>query len=277
MTLSELIRNYKDDICRTLHIGYANWDALLDTIETQEMRAAPDFADEQVWTFLLGAIYAMEGANGAARLASLLMEKQTTWPIDKIWFECLPMPPRLAERNTHLDLAVGDIQLRRGTQSGIEYNDGGPICFCECKWYSDISIDVSNDRSRNQLARVIENAICFQRKMQFPTEVHVTLITPQVFNPTAAKSRLYQYKREEYFDRKNILTDLDLCCLKKRASHEYVYPRDLARRLEYLHLHWVSYQSLFQDAPESILKESLSDFVKRFDGSGQQIAIGAAG
>jgi hypothetical protein len=168
-SLSQIVRDHMDRVCLTLHIGYANWDDLLKRVERQEWQGRPDFADEQVWTFLLAATYAIAGDLGAQRLASLLIENGVSKPINKLWFECLPVSPRFNEGDTHLDLAVGGIAQRNGTTSGIEYdrNVADFICFCECKWYSDISIDVTYDKDRNQLARTIENAL-FSPGYRFP-------------------------------------------------------------------------------------------------------------
>ena len=73
-------------------------------------------------------------------------------PNPKIWFEVLPIPPRKREGQTHLDLALGTIAKREGTESGIELDDvESPwICFCEMKWHSDISYRVTHDIHRNQ-------------------------------------------------------------------------------------------------------------------------------
>lgn len=258
-----------DEVRRTLHIGYANWDALLERIEHQERDDRSDFADQQVWTFLLAATYAMGGPSGAARLASLFIENDVSEAINKIWFECLPVSPRLKEGNTHLDLAVGGIAQCNGTSSGIQYarHVAEFICFCECKWYSDISIDVTYDKHRNQLARTIENALCFQGT-DFPTDVHVTLVTPDIFKTRELRSRLYQYKLSEYIERPDtLLAELRDSCLPKRNSGGYSYPTDLPARVSCLKLHWVSFQSLIKGAPESALKAPFAQFVERFDGS----------
>ena len=82
-----------------------------------------------------------------------------------------------------------------GTDGGIQAAQGASwVCFCEMKWYSDISGKVTHDIHRNQLARVIENAIAFASA---PLDrAHVALVTPASFR--ASRSRLYGYKFEEY-------------------------------------------------------------------------------
>lgn len=268
-TLSQTVRECMEKICLTLHLGYANWDNLVERIERRERDQRPDFGDEQVWTFLLSAAYAVAGRSGATCLAQLLVENKNFEPVNKIWFECLPIPPRLKEGNTHLDLALGAISRRVGSQSGIEYAPqiGDAICFCEFKWYSDISIDVFYERHRNQLARVIENALCFQSEKYLPKQVHVTLVTPARFLDQKIKSRLYQYKFSEYRDStETLLDELDACSLAKRDFGNFSYP-EIASRTQCLNLHWVSFQSLAMNAPESPLKEAVVEFVSRFDGT----------
>src|SRR5438067_2621054 len=90
--LADAIRQHKNRICEALHIGYANWDDLLDRIERQERTRRPDFADEQVWTFLVGCAYAMQGLAGTGNLAQLLTEASPP-SATKAWFEVLPLPP----------------------------------------------------------------------------------------------------------------------------------------------------------------------------------------
>ena len=180
------------------------FNALVTRVQQCETMEQMDYYDEQVWTFLLAANYAMAGDNSITTLGSLLTEDAASASIEKLWFECMPIPPRTKEGNTQLDLALGAIARRRNTLGGIEYAPtlGDSICFCEFKWYSDISIAVSFDRHRNQLVRIIENALCFQRangqSFTFPKTVHVTLVTPQLFKKQSFKSRLYQYKFLEY-------------------------------------------------------------------------------
>src|SRR5438876_3755036 len=135
--LADSIRQCKNRICEVLHVGYANWDDLLDRIERQEGAGQSDFSDEQVWTFLVACAYSMGGEQGVNALAQILTEQsdQSLLSPPKLWFEVLPLPPRVHEGNTHLDLALGNIALRSGTQSGIELgtNNRSWICFVECK------------------------------------------------------------------------------------------------------------------------------------------------
>jgi len=263
--LSESIRQHKSRICDALHVGYANWDDLLDRIEQQEQSKLSDFADEQVWTFLVGCAYAIQGLTGTTSLAKLLTG--TIPPsATKAWFEVLPMPPRSREGNTHLDLAFGSIALRSGMQSGIELGRDEPrwVSFVECKWYSDIAGSVSYDKHRNQLARVIENALYFNQGDQFAQDVHVTLVTPEVFQSCSASSRLYQYKYAEYSKSEpaDLQRDLAASCLRYRRQ----FP-DIGDRIRNLRLHWVTYEVLFQSVPDSAMKQLFIDFATRFNGT----------
>jgi hypothetical protein len=161
--------------------------------------------------------------------------------------------------------AVGGIVQRDGTISGIEYdrNVCDFFCFCECK-YADISIDVTYDKHRNQLARTIENALCFYQGVDNHPDIHVALVTREIFKTRPESSRLYQYKIKEYAANPELLLrDISGSCLTKRNG----YPPDLGARLRCLKIHWVSFQSLVKKAPESPLKEPFAKFVGRFDGS----------
>jgi hypothetical protein len=271
MALSTVIQDHMDKICETLCVGRAYFDDLRERVDRCEKQPERrDFYDEQVWTFLLAASYAIKGGAGATQLGLLLTEGQHCGLVEKLWFEFLPIPPRVQEGNTHLDLALGAIAKRAKTQSGIEYapNLGDFVCFCEFKWCSDISIDVTYDRHRNQLARVVENALCFQGGERFPNRVHVTLVTPAVFFDRSIRSRLYQYKFPEYDKcHDQLIAEFNACRLSKRDEDSFRYP-DLTQRMTCLHLHWVSFQSLREAAPDSPIKAPFQEFASRFDGTG---------
>ncbi len=271
-TLADTIRHNKAEIQRVLQVGYAVWDDLLDRVEREEAAAKRrqetaqtcDFYDEQIWTFLVGCAYAL-APSGPTQLAAQLIESQVVSPCSAIWFEVQPRSPRSKEGNTRVDLAVGGIRRRPGTESGIEYDPAlaSWVALCECKWYSDIDIKVSYDKHRNQLLRVIENALFFQGDGTRPERVHVAIITPASFKKRTIKSRLYQYKFEEYKSGQNrIVEELEVCCLEPSKS----YP-DLRRALSTLELHWVTYQDLLRSAPESAIRSPLDKFVTNSDGS----------
>ena len=152
-SLAEILMKYHDEIAKYLYIGYARWDGLIDRIKREEQTSSRDFADEQIWTFLVACGYAILGEQGIARLTKILTgSNQKPAANPRIWFEVLPIPPRIKEGETHLDLALGIIALREGTESGIELDEvESPwICFCEMKWYSDISTSVTYDIHRDR-------------------------------------------------------------------------------------------------------------------------------
>lgn len=246
-------------------MGYALWDDLRGRVEKQEDRPAGDCVDEQLWTFLVGCGYAIAGEDGIAQLTRALTESNLGVPDNaKIWFEVLPVPPRKKEGETHLDLALGTIAVRVGTESGIRLDDvRSPwVCFCEMKWYADISVSVTYDVHRNQLARIMENAVCFQNSGRYADQVHVTLVTPSSFRNAQLKSRLYQYKFEEYkANPASFIADLEACALEKNEQPDWFYPPDLAERVTALSLSWVTYDELFERSlPRSQIAEELQKF-----------------
>jgi hypothetical protein len=266
-TLVDGIRQHRERLRETLYIGHANWDSLLAKVAQQERTRRVDFYDEQVWTFLVGCAYAMRGPEGTGTLAQILTGS-TPPTTTKAWFECLSFPPRSREGNTHLDLALGSIALRNGTQGGIELGRDEPswVCFVECKWYADIAGTVTGDKHRNQLARVIENAVYFKQGDRFAQEVHVTLVTPEVFQSHPVRARLYQYKFPEYCSADtgaaNLMKDLSASPLPLRSG----LPRT-QDRLRNLHLHWITYETLFEKAPDSELRLPFLEFVGNSNGT----------
>jgi len=268
--LSENLNKNHSIINEFLRIGYAKWDDLIVRLEDFESKNLNELEDEQLWTFLLGCGYAVSGTDGVQLLSELLTGKKVSRKPDrKIWLEVLPIPPRESEGNTHLDLAIGDISLRNGTYSGIELScTANPwVCFCEMKWNADISTTVSYDVRRNQLIRVIENAICFQSKQnQYADTVYVTMVTPAIFNPSRRKSRLYQYKIEEYSSNaRMILSDIQDCALRENRSYPgWKYPTDILQRISCLKLNWISFEQLFENLLPSVLKDDLSCFWNKY-------------
>jgi hypothetical protein len=263
--LAEAIKDNAAGIQAKLYVGKANWDKLVARVERQETNPEEDFYDEQIWTFLVGCGYALPSA-GATQLAHMLVGEEQSTPSSKIWFETLPKSPRVKEGSTNVDLALGAIRVRSDTRSGIEFDraTGDWVAFCECKWYSDIGIKVDYDQHRNQLLRTIENVAFFQHAGTSPTRIHVVLITPASFKERVIKSRLYQYKLAEYQSNPRLMLDeLKACRLSCSAS----YAKDLNERILTLKLHWVTYQDLLLKVPESVIQESLCEFVKLSDRS----------
>jgi hypothetical protein len=246
-------------------MGRAHWDVLLEGIDQAERRAGHECHDEQLWTFALACSYAAVEA-GPSRLALLLTGCSV--PSESMWFEVLPRSPRRSEGQSTLDLALGHIALRAGTESGIELQEGPgrrEIVFCEFKWYSDIAYAVSYAQHRNQLARVIENALLFRSGTgDFADHAHVCLVTPEVFRSREGASRLYRYKWEEYIrpGREALIIDLRDCGLEPEPELPHV-----TERLGALTLAWKSYEELAFVAPRSPIRDSLAAFYETCKGA----------
>ena len=262
--LVQLLEDNWREIKPRLHLGYVRKKDLVHRLEKWEDAASGEFGDEQVWTYLAACGYAIAGTDGVARLARILTGADLHQPDDsKIWLEVLPLPPRRNEGTTHLDLALGAIARREKTKSGIElnYRSAPWICFCEMKWNSDISLNVAHDPHRNQLDRVIENALCFQGKGRYADETYVALVTPAIYKDAQKNPREYQRKFGEYDnDKAKLLKDLTLCALEKRASKNWRYPDEIAQRIEGFQLRWPTYEDLFTGIPESTISEGLQRF-----------------
>jgi hypothetical protein len=240
--------------------------------------------DEQIWTLLFTYGFVAlpsEPDEGLAVLGQVITEGQCAWTPGRVaWLEMLPIPARKgksgdSESNTELDLTAGDIGTRQNTKSGIEFKPiGNPtwICMVEAKWLSDIACHTEHDFRRNQLARIIETALAFQNQDSspaFPSQVHVTLLTPDIFrcDGKGSGSRFYFYKFREYFDKGElIIKDINLSPVEKRNQPgEWEYP-DLSARLSCLHLHWVTYEALFKAIPGSEFKDKLETFIDQYSG-----------
>jgi len=263
-SLAEAIKAHDGEITPHLHVGWAVWDDLIARLQREEREGSSDCADEQLWTFLVACGYAIGGEQGIAELTRILTGSDQKSPASpKIWFEVLPIPPHKREGEGHLDLALGNIAVRARTGAGIGLEDvESPwICFCEMKWYADISVSVKYDVHRNQLARLVENALCFQHAGRYADKVYVTLVTPAAFRNARLKSRLYQYKFEEYkTDRTSLIADLEACILEKNEQPDWLYPSDLGQRVRSLSLRWATYDELFESLPRSQIAEELQRF-----------------
>jgi hypothetical protein len=264
-TLAGLLEQHQDRITDHLYLGYVGWDRLVARLKAQEREALPHFIDEQVWTFLMACGYAVAGEKGVTALTKAMTCSTQEMPAHpKIWLEVLPLPPREKEGSTHIDLALGTIALRSGTKSGIELDaaESPWICFCEAKWYSDITTYVTHDPFRNQLLRVIENAVCFKGAGVHADKVCVTLLTPEVFRNPDRKSRLYQYKFGEYKDRDLLRKELNGYPWKGGEPRDWTHSTDLEERIAKLVLRRCTYDELFGKMPDSPLAAGLEKFWK---------------
>ena len=133
------------------------------------------------------------------------------------------------------------------------------------KWDSDISLRVTYDPDRNQLARVVENALCFQDEVRYSDEVHVALVTPAIFTLPDSEFRAYQEMFRGYeSDRGRLQHDLDTCRLEKRDSVDWKYPASIGDRIYGLNLRWTTYDELFSEVPSSAIREGLQSFWAKY-------------
>ncbi|MGM0588693.1 MAG: hypothetical protein ACQETE_09785 [Bacteroidota bacterium] len=269
--LATLLDECEDSDHSKLILGRANREDLLGKVRKAESNQGSSFYDEQVWTLLVAAGYAMGKSEGVKAFYEQL--NQAPSEPAHIWFEALPLPPRSQEGNTNLDLAIGAITHRGNTVSGIRYapHQGNSVNFIEAKWLSDISHSTTHDHHRNQLARVIDSALAFhdntkpKHQRQQPEQVTVTLLTPRVFKQRTSSSRFYAYKFDEYTSGRNpggideaaIIADLGDA--SEKADPLDYQDIDLVQKLR---LQWITYEQLIDNMPESRYKEALMDFSK---------------
>lgn len=260
-SLACLIKKHRAEITKRLHLSCGRWCRLPERIAKCEEEQVCE--EEQLWTFLAACGYAIAGAEGVKKLTKILTGSDLPQPdCAKIWMEVLPFPPRKNEGNTNLDLALGTIKCRGETTGGIKLESQYPswICFCEMKWYSDISTSTTHDIHRNQLARVIENALYFNDRdgdsvdgARYSDCVYVALVTPKVFKNREVNSRLYQYKFEEYeADRGHLVKDLE-----EKSEHAI---GDMEDRIKRLTLRWSTYDEIFDEIPDSAISKELTKF-----------------
>lgn len=207
---------------------------------------------EKVWNFLVTDI--LSNSSNRNHYIELFCNKEIE--IDTyldIWYEAMPLSSRRgksgnSEGNTKLDLAFGNIKNRANTKSGIEYDPekkGSWVCFVESKLLSDCSTKVSHDPLKNQIIRVIENLLCFQKDDKFPQNLFFALLTPKIFRENP-KSKLYGYKMNEYKTPKDILDDIKKSQIPERRQKNWCYPEDLEDRIKMLKITWITYEEIFE-------------------------------
>lgn len=261
MSLTSLLDKNREPICETLRLCKENWESLMQTCCSKSVQHLGRFNNEEAWTFLVACGYAIAGSDGVTLLTKQLTgQSGLAQPFPAhIWLEYRPMTPREGEGRTHLDLAIGSINQEPKTTGGIELSPNEAtqswICFCEMKWESDISPGTANDKNRNQLVRVIESALYFQKAGKFADAVFVNLVTPEAFKGTVGLEKLYRSKFEDYkCSNSKILGDLENCSLKLRDQF------DATGLIDSLSLQWMTYDDLFDGLPASDIRNELMDF-----------------
>lgn len=225
--------------------------------------------DEQLLILKIVEQYIKESKLNA--LYQLFTRKETN-PKDiiKIGIEAQPLTHREKEGNTYLDLAMGSIKRRGNTESGIELdttNKEQDFVFCEAKWKSDLSVGVSKCSIRNQLQRVIENALIFAGE-NFKGNIFVTLITPELYKQhyeLGLNTRFYSCKYAEYKGniRGIFLRELDLIKAlgvipfndEKVTERKSKYREIVEKNLDKLILNWVTFEELLTEISNDILKK----------------------
>lgn len=243
----------REDIYNHFHTTDAQWRKFTLRVT--------DPTREGMWVFSVACGYALGGLEGIKKLTDILAESGLEQPDSpKIWFESIPISPRSGkdEGKTHFDLSLGAIVIRDRTQNGIKLDIGSPswVCFCEAKIDSDIARNVTYNPTRNQLIRIIENAICFQDSGIYSDKVFVTIITPK----EAFKSRrsLLNEKFERYSSNpKFILDDIQKCALNINSHIDWKYPDDIEQRIDTLNLKRAYFEDLIWNLPKSKLSQSI--------------------
>ena len=247
-----------------LHVTSKLWSSLLDRIELMDRESRLD-RDEALWTLLCAYGYASE--QKGSELAGLLSGGPPTSCGD-LWIEALPFPPRKSEGNTMVDLAAGDIKRRDGTSSGIEFDAQAPdstsvAILVECKWLSDMSGTTAHDPLRNQITRVLENALTFQGGGRFPERVCFTMLTPRVFRERP-RLRGYGLLFQAYKnDPKSIIEDIGSGeSVNRKKLNGWTYPR-LEDWVPALEFHWVDFETVIEKMPPSEFQQLVRELASR--------------
>jgi hypothetical protein len=292
--VARVLERNGDAIRKYLCTSDAQWAALLQMASRVWDKDCDSLSDERMRTFLLACGYAAAKESGVATLTEVLTGVVPVHPGSaeaghapetgpalamaadpRIWVEAMPVPSLKREGNTQVDLVLGTIARRDKAESGIELANvkSSWVCFCEMKWCADISPDVKRFVHRNQLLRVIENALCFQKNGRCADQVFVTLVTPAYLRNAPIKSRLYHYKYEEYStDKRAILWDLMAASRTDERRHEpgWFYPSSLPERVETLTLRWVTYDDLVEHLPDSPIRHEVLDFWEQAETAGSR-------
>jgi len=223
--------------------------------EMKKSMDLPSLTNERVWTFFLATLILNAPTSVKIKCLKKFLNEDVTINNDiEIWFEAEPLSPRKekaknSEGNSKIDVAFGGIKKRGSTESGIEFSSQNDwVCFVEAKLFSDCSAGTEYDPFRNQLARIIENLICFQdSKGNFPERIYFTLLTPRIFKERPFY-KLYGFKYFEYQDRNNLKKEFELSKIIPRSNQKnWQYPSDTMKRLKALKLNWVTYEEIFEE------------------------------
>jgi len=137
-----------------------------------------------------------------------------------------------------LDSAVGKVNLEGPTHvDAILLNpDNGFALIIEAKVLSDISVQISYDVLRNQIARNIDvmlennDSLCSPLNLRKPENTLFLLVTPEIFKDNPS-TRLYGYKMIDYKTNPNLIGE----DLPHRSSNW----NEISKRLG-----WITYRDL---------------------------------
>lgn len=186
-----------------------------------------------------------------------------------MYLEAQPITKRCNEGNTNLDLAMGSLKRRGTTESGIDYTSSKnekSFLFCEAKWSSDISTKVSHFSSRNQLQRVIDNALYFTDKLkENGGKIFVVLLTPKQYKDEFENnqgSRLYAYKFNEYKNNHNQILD-ELSYINTHLPLKNNLENTLKNNLSFLELRWITLEEVIENIPDEKIKSQALNYYKK--------------
>lgn len=207
-----------------------------------------DRSAEVVWTYLVARKY----ENNYQALVSKLLCGTIPESLPRnnnMWLEAYLQPTRQDERDswkTRADLAIGHLEVIRGSKNQIQGSGGEWVCIVESKWYDDIRLNAVSEDGINQLSRIIEHSLLLHdEKGHFPEKVYVTLVTPSFFKEGLGKFSHQEYSKK-YKEYKNepekLKKDLALCTFPF-LKHDI---ETLINRADALKLNWVTFEELLE-------------------------------
>lgn len=255
---------------------------MINSIEKIEDKDLKEIKENYL-TFILACAFTIDGNKGCYSLQKLLSNNQLPeYSENNTYSICFQFSPFTCKdpnsgpggkaRST-IDLVFGNIAKRSDTESEIVYqpqnNCTGDVYFVEMKTSTDIGVKSTDNPNYNQFAKYIKSALTIQKygrelEKKYPKNIHVNLVTPKIFieNP---KSRLYGYKFKEYSGSdkiEQIKKDIPSIITHEYFNDYWLDPfRDtyIDKRLNDLNLHWVPFEDLLDNVPESSIKKYIDD------------------
>lgn len=149
--------------------------------------------------------------------------------------------------------------------TGVGHNN--PFLFLEAKWDSDISVGVKYCTIRNQLQRVIDNALYFSFNPESIDKIYVTLLTPKKYKDCYEEklnSRFYGYKYGEYSsDSSIILRELEIIKSELPWKEEKNLDLLIQENIKKLTLNWVTFEELLEKISGNSIREEIEVVYKK--------------